>query len=158
VARSLVEVKGADQLYRLARELAKQSDGRELKKDLLRKIRTAALPLRAEVRANLAANLPKRGGLNRDEARARIGLRNRTTGKSAGVRLQVARKGRDLQRLDRGIVRHPLFGDRRHWYSQHVSPRLISDPVVAARPRIRRAVIAAMDDIAKQITDAPHRG
>lgn len=29
-------------------------------------------------------------------------------------------KGMDLQSLDRGRLRHPLFGNRGHWYDQPV--------------------------------------
>ena len=69
-------------------------------------------------------------------------------GRNPGVVLTATgSKGRkiDLNQLDSGIVRHPLFGNREHWYSQPVPPGWWSRPMEAGVPAVTVAVKAAVD-------------
>jgi hypothetical protein len=57
-------------------------------------------------------------------------------------------KKRKLARSDAGILTHPLFGDRDHWYDQHVTPGWFTRPCEDAAPRVRQEVIDALDNVA----------
>ena len=63
-------------------------------------------------------------------------------------------KGMDLQRLDDGRLRHPLFGDRGHWYSQPVKPGWWSDSLrKAADQKVHREILSALDRVARKVTE-----
>ena len=69
-------------------------------------------------------------------------------GHNPGVVLTAAgSNGRkiDLKQLDSGVVRHPLFGNRKHWYPQQVTPGWWSRPMEAGVPAVTVAVKAAVD-------------
>src|SRR6266702_320867 len=74
--------------------------------------------------------------------------------KGASVRI-VGRSGYDLQGMDEGEIRHPVFGDphvrvlagRRKWkwVSQEVKPGWFSDAEEAAAPKVRDELVKAVD-------------
>lgn len=142
------EVYGAQQLERLAKAL-KGAD-RELRKELLRRIRAAGKPVVAEMKRNLASNMPQRGGLAADLGRAKIGVRTKTSGSTSGVRIEARHSEHDLASIDRGIVRHPVYG-RPPWVEQDVPEGEVSRPVRESKPAMQRAVLRAMDDTADEI-------
>lgn len=96
----------ADVLYELARQL-KVSGEKELRKEFLKGLRTAAKPLLPAVRRSAAARFPTTGGLNRHMAR---GSRYRTVAKTgvqtAGVSIRANRTDPRVDR--RGRVSHPV--------------------------------------------------
>ena len=62
-------------------------------------------------------------------------------------------KGRslDLRSLDGGRLRHPLFGNRGHWYSQAVTPGWFSDPMLRNSDVARRELLRAVDEVVRQL-------
>lgn len=101
----------------------------------------AEIPDRAS--DNALARFPRRGGLAADVARRAQHTRERIPG---GLRVS-ARRGRsgvDVASLDRGRLRHPLFGDREHWYDQKVKPKWWTDAVIVARAKTEPALRAAI--------------
>lgn len=48
--------------------------------------------------------------------------------------------GRDVRRLESGVLSHPLFGNRGWWYRQRVRRGFASVPLRATRPHIIRRI------------------
>lgn len=70
-------------------------------------------------------------------------------GVTAGVRAPTGRpKGRAVRELEVGTLRHPLFGNRNHWFAQHIRPGFASVPLRATR----RHIIGEIDDELAQIS------
>lgn len=144
-----VVVKGVEQLEHLGQKL-KAAD-KTLSKNLRRDLRLAAKPVTASIRASLAAGLPKRGGLARFMGTASVGVRTTLSGKNTGIRIQAQKRGHDLAGLDKGKIRHPVYG-RGKWVEQDVPEGLVTKPFEAELPLLRRGVQAAMDATAHEIT------
>ena len=127
-------------LQKVAAELSSRADGKALKKELNKRLRTAVEPMRKDqqqaARDLAFSNKPSRrarrtaGVTATGRARKGKGLRQEmaqtirttvSTGKYAGVRVQQRSTDRDVNRIAKalnrqGKVRHPLFGDTNHWY------------------------------------------
>lgn len=133
------------QLCRDLRELER----RDIQRELRAKLRRPLPAVRAAVRARALATLPKRGGLNRWAAKAKVDFEIVYVGRGAGVRLTVSRSSMrgpsDLRALDRGRVRHPSWGRRRpgQWHIQLVTPKVYSGPLTEV-DQWRRAAAAAV--------------
>ena len=96
----------------------------ELEKDLLAGTREALKPIRADVKAEALAKLPKRGGYAALLARS-VKVSTRVTGGNKIVaRVSVTASGkrekRDLPAVNRGVLRHPVFGV---WRPQGKGPK-----------------------------------
>jgi hypothetical protein len=83
--------------------------------------------------------LPKRGAYNITMAKAvkvstRIGVRAGTV----SVRVYATGKGelRDVVAVNNGILRHPLFGRRKHWHLTRVPRGFVDKPFDALQGRI----------------------
>ncbi|MBB2909325.1 hypothetical protein FHS43_000571 [Streptosporangium becharense] len=100
-------------------------------------------------------------------ARARSGLRRtiaaaiktdiRDGGRRAGVRIIVdgSKLPADQRTLPRRLNskkgwRHPLFGNRKHWYAQKGKP-WFEPSIKRHADRIRKTILAAMDEIAREL-------
>lgn len=60
-------------------------------------------------------------------------------------------KGVDLDRLDRGRLRHPLFGNRRHWFEQPVPPGWFSRPMERNADVVQNELKKAVAEIERDI-------
>ena len=144
-----LEVSGADQLAAVAKRCKAVGDN-ELRKAMLRGLRAAAKPTIAEVKASAVRKLPRKGGLGRLIARSKIGLRTKTSAKSAGVRLEAKLAGHDLGAIDRGKLRHPTY-NHRPWVNQTVQAGFWAEPVADNADRARDEMQKVLDDVAYQI-------
>lgn len=146
-----LRVTGADQLEALGRDLRRWASG--LRKDLMRQIGRAVRDsqVRPEVARSALASLPRRGGLADRVAAARVISRVRLAGQNVGVKVQARAKGADLGAINRGRVRHPVFG-RAPLVTQAVRPgyfdRAMDSDVVDG---VRAAVVDAIDDTARRL-------
>lgn len=127
----------------------------QLEKDLLAGTRDAVKGIKPDVQASALAKLPKRHGYAVLVSRA-IKVSSRVTGGKkilavVSVTASGKRENRDLPLLDRGILRHPLFGNRRHWYAQRIMPGLVNDPIDRARDRVVENAQQAADAYADSI-------
>lgn len=120
-----VRVTGARDLARVAGVLNRAQP--EIRKALTKTLRQTAKPSVEAVRAKARSTMPAAGGLNEFVATAKIGVRITTSGKGAGMRIVGTKSGHDIHALDRGRLRHPLFGNRRHWFQQAVPPGFFSE-------------------------------
>lgn len=124
----------------------------ELVQEVTKAMRDAVVPVQAEIRAGLKPHLPDRYAATLDED-LRLGTSVRTGGSDPGVSVtgQTSGKRRRLRSLDAGILHHPLWGDRGHWYAQgepSVHPGWFTGPAEAAGPRVRAGIEKALEDIA----------
>ena len=140
-------VRGAEQLVRLSRKLKAVGD-KDLSREVRAGLREATTPVKAAIREYAESNLPRRGGLNQVMARSRISTQIRGSGRSPGVRLTS--KSHD-PRIDRGRLRHPVFGNRQVWVTQRVDPGWFTKPASRAAPRAQGALIIAMRRIEKEL-------
>ncbi len=145
-----VSIQGAQDLEILARRL-KEVGRNDLRKELLRGIREANKPLVAEIREHIRSSLPRRGGLADEIARSTISTRTRLMGKSAGVTLQARRGKSRLDRLNRGVLRHPTYGHR-PWVNQQIESGWFDEPIRNNIDMVRQNVIDAMQQVATKLT------
>jgi hypothetical protein len=137
-----------------AQEVRRFDNRRVVLKEVRRELREPLPSFRKAVKAWCLTNLPRRGGLAEWVATLRITMQVRDRGRTAGIRLRGSRASTkdkaDLKRLDAdGRVRHPLYGDRRHWFQQQVTPGFFSGPFEAVdwEERADRALDRALDQI-----------
>lgn len=146
-----IEVRGHEQLADLGRRFKAAGDrGKGLRRQLLKDIRVAVKPVLPEIRSHAASILPKRGGLAADVASAQLAVRTTLGAKSASVRIVSTSPGR-FRDLNRGRLRHPVFGNREKWVQQHVWPGWFTDRIEARKPRMQGAVIQAMKQTSRDI-------
>jgi hypothetical protein len=152
---SVVEIRGAENLGRLARELRRLGD-KELRRALYKGLNSAAKPLKADARANALATLPHRGGLNKVISRSSMRTSTRT-GKNPSVRIVV--KSHDARIDSQGRLRHPVFAGRktpshqRVWVTQQVPPGWFTKPARAAAPAVRRQIESVLSEVARQVEE-----
>lgn len=95
-------------------------------------------------------SLPNRGGLNEWIAGAKFSVSTRS-GKDPAIRLSVQKRGHDLAALNRGRLRHPLYGNRRHWYLQQIRAGWFGEAMTGLAPGVRRDLVDVMDDVARRL-------
>lgn len=145
----------ADDLALLGRRL-KTAD-KQLRKDLLKRLRDEGKPTIEDIRAGLPPSLPNRGGLASRMMSTKVGVRNRLTGKDAGIRLVTTSPKNRLRTLksmnETGTWRHPLFGDRKRWFEQTYEPAKgwFDEPIENDLPRFRKEIERAMEETARAI-------
>jgi ribosome-associated translation inhibitor RaiA len=145
-----LRVEGADKFGKLAKAL-RQAGAKDLQKELYSAINRATKPMRAEARKSAEQNLPQAGGLNKRVARARMSTRRRA-GRDPGVK--IVAKGMDqLGLMDRGRVRHPVYGNRARWVNQPIpdAKDWFTKPMEEGAEEVRTEILAAVDEIAKKI-------
>lgn len=125
-----VHVEGSRKIALVGRALRQMGTDRSILNEMTKQIRQSAPPLRDEIRQSARTTLPRRGGLGEWVARARINVSVKRGATTAGVYVNIGKNsihGRtDLQSLDAGTVRHPLWGKRKYWYPQAVTPGFAS--------------------------------
>ena len=144
----------ADELEALAFRLRRAGDT-ELVREVTRAMRDAVVPVQAEIRAGLKPHLPDRYAEELD-ADLRLGTNVRTTGSDPGVSITgqtLSGKNRALRKIDAGILRHPVYGNREVWRDQElpsVEPGWFTGPAEAAAPRVRAGIERALEDVANR--------
>jgi hypothetical protein len=158
-----VQVRGKEKLTKLADVLATHGEGKSIRRRLSKTIRDQSEHITREQRENLAARMPHRGGLAAAlSGEGRFSIRTTLAGNSAGVTIVDSWKGHDMRAVERGLIRHPVFGEKRlkltsggelksAWVSQAVPPEQLSKPVIRNQLRLRFAIVRSLDELAAQI-------
>lgn len=142
-------VRGANELEALGRRL-KEAGDKGLRRELLAGIRKTNKPTISAIRANARAELPHGGGLAEIVGSSRIGTRTKLSGKNVGVQIKgVGTVG--LTSLNRGRLRHPVYGNRGTWVTQQIPAGWFTDPIEKDVPRIRAGIEDAMKTVARKI-------
>lgn len=134
-----------------ANEIRSFSDRRVVINTIRQDLRKPLPALRKQVRSSALSTLPSRGGLAVWVARAALRVQLQDRGRSAGVKVKMSRKSddgdkADLNALDTGgNIRHPLYGNRAHWYGQRVPAGFFSKPWERFRPAFIKTCDEAFD-------------
>lgn len=105
---------------------------------------------KAAARANARERLPRRGGLSERVARSRISTRSKLARGEITVQM-VAGERSQLQNMDQGRVRHPVWGRReRRWITQQVNGGWWSDAMKENQTEARREFIAGSREVARK--------
>ena len=144
-----LRIEGADKFGILAKALRKYGD-KELRSELYKGINRAVKPLTEDVKKGTQQYLPRRYAF--ELARYLRVRTRRRAGKDPAIylvgRAKTKRgKERDLASLNRGRLRHPLYGNRRYWYDQDVSPNWWDDPLLDGSEQVREEIVNVLDDI-----------
>ena len=137
-------------MEQFAAELRAFDDKKTVVNELRKELRKPLPPFRKTLRAFILSHLPPAGGLNAWVARASLTVRFKDAGRRIGISLKLSRKSgkekADLNALNStGKVRHPLFGNRRHWYGQSVDPGFFDIPWEDAAEDYYDASVRAVD-------------
>lgn len=148
-----VKVTGAEEFGILARRL-KEAGAKDLQKELYAAINRSARPLTQKMKLSTDTYLPGRYAAELS-ASLRVST-SKLSGRNPAVRLKAAAKTpsgkpRNLVALNRGRLRHPLYGNRRHWFNQAVRPRFYDEPLEQGAPRVRAELVEAIQKVARKI-------
>lgn len=136
----------------LARHLAEAGET-GLRRELYKAVGDAAAPAVEAVRQGLPDYMPNRyAGVLDPGLQLRV-VRSSSAG-NPGVRIVASPRGkaRKLRRLEGGVLAHPLFGSRKHWYNQtsHVVKGFFTSPISRQAPQIREQIQEAVDRVAAE--------
>lgn len=140
---------GLQQLTELSRRL-KATGQRDLKNELSRSIRASTKETRDEIKKSALNVLPARGGLAKLVSKSSLRTSGDGLGRNPGVRI-VASNKHEIAAMNRGRLRHPIFGNRGKWRTQEVKTGWFSDPIEKDAPRVREAIEKAVKDIGSRI-------
>lgn len=116
----------------------------------LRRVAPEIPPL---IRAEVPTHIPVSGGY---AAVLEAALQFKTrVGVKTGMTMTITAKGktedREVGRVNRGSLRHPLFGNREKWYTTKVRRGFVDDGIEKAEPLLVDAVQDARDELARDI-------
>lgn len=126
-----------------------------LSRQMSRGLQRAARPVKPAVQAEAVRALPSGyGPLMSKSVRVRTQSKERRG--SASVTIRVYSDGkkehRDVVRINKGVLRHPIPAGRRHpWVDQRVRRGFVDRPVDRLAPDVRREMNAVVDWVADQI-------
>lgn len=148
-----LSVKGAEKFGYLAKAL-RQTGDKDLRKELYAGISRSVKPLTAAVKAGTQNYFPRRYALELAKS-LRVRARRRG-GRDPSVRLvgqaKTSRgKERNLAALNRGRLRHPLYGNRGFWYDQAVPPNWWDEPLLEDVDQVREDLVSVLDGIARKL-------
>ena len=112
--------------------LLRKAAVKDLKAEMRKGQRKAFAPLEKDIKLEAAAALPHLGGYAAVMAKAvKVSVRTGFATTVFTVRIYARGKAdlRDVRAVNNGIVRHPLFGNRRRWYVTSVRPGFVDRPV-----------------------------
>jgi hypothetical protein len=156
-----VDLEAGAAAFRILATHLRAAGEEELRRELDKAINDAAKPLEREIRLGLRPHMPNQYA---DELNVDLRLSvTKRTGRDPGVtlwaqaapfagsispRARHSKTGRKLKRLDAGELTHPLWGNREHWYTQRITPGFFTGPAEASAPRVRQAILDAMNRVA----------
>lgn len=150
-------------LQALVRALRQEEDGRQLRRDLAKNMRTALRPAAAEAKSaimSMASAGPGTSPALRSSIAKKIRPEVKLGGQWSGARVK-AFKTKNLRnfpnapkRTNRpGGWRHPVFGDRDQWVTQHGKLKWFDRAFEGRENEYRRAALDAMEAMARRIVN-----
>jgi hypothetical protein len=147
-----ISVQGANELAVIVRRLKEIGD-KDLRKELYAGINRATKPLKQDVKEAAARDLPQRGGLASVIASSKLTTAKRGGGRNPGVRITGKLAGHDLSSIDRGRLRHPVFGNKNVWVNQTVAAGFFSKTIEAGAPKVRAELLDVLESVARRLVD-----
>lgn len=149
-----VRVQGGAQLHTIIERL-RETGNEGLGKGMAAGLRLAAGQLKPAVLAEVPKAMPKGYApvLSRS-LQFRVSVRDfkhvaRVTWRVYG---DGRREKRDVPTLNRGTLRHPVFGHRGFWVDQRVRRGFVDRPADRLGPEVRRQMQVVIDQVADKIT------
>jgi hypothetical protein len=146
-----LKIVGAEQLAKLSKRL-KETGDKEVKRELYKALNRATKKPKAEARARALLILPHRGGLAKRVAASRFTTRNRTTGKGDPSLQLIAKGTANIRGIDKGRVRHPVFGHPDRWTTQPVKAGWFSVPMKENEKEARREIASSLADLQRTLS------
>ena len=143
-----IEIRGAEEFGVLSRRL-KETGDKGLQKELRAGLQRAGKEGKDAVRPSLATVLPRKGGLAAQMAAGRVSLRAAGAGRNPRVRI-VATTPHDLRSMDKGRLRHPVFGHKT-WVQQVIEPGAFSKPIEERAPQMREDMEQVIRSVAAKV-------
>ena len=143
----------AAELQLLAARLADAGET-GLRTELLKAVTDSAAPAVEAVRQGLPSYMPNRYAAVLDSG-LQLQVVRRVGGSSdPSVRITARAGSRRLQRLEGGVLAHPLWGNRKRWIYQtsHVVAGFFRDPIEKQAPEIRDRIQEAIDRVAEEVS------
>jgi hypothetical protein len=145
------KVEGGAEFIELAHALRDAGD-KVLRLAVYKTLRETAKPIGAEVLRKGAEKMPQRGGLAARVAQGNVTAGSALTGKYPKVELRLrTRDSYSLRQLDRGVLRHPVFGNRQVWVRQSVPEHAFSDAFQEFAPELRRLALKNAEQVLQEI-------
>ena len=129
--------------------------GPRLSKENAQALAKVAPDIARHIRAEVPFHLPRRNGyaaeLDGDlefQANIKVGR-----GMTLTVWANGKRERRDVPAINRGVLRHPVFGNRQVWVAQRAGVRrgFVDDGIRKSEPLIVRSIRTAAEKVAKEI-------
>jgi hypothetical protein len=145
------DVGGAQELAELGKRL--RGADKQYRKELRIGLNRATKPLKEQVKSELPTFLPAGyAKVMRKALKPKTVIR---TGGLAAVRIVASAKGRhknrDVRALDKGTLRHPLWGNREFWYAQKIRSGFWSEPMRDGKARVRAEVMDVIRTVNRRI-------
>lgn len=146
---------GGQSFHALATQM--RAEGRkDLSKEMGAALEKAAEPVELEIKVEAEAAAPSSGGYRAVLSKSlRFKVSKRAGGRTATLKLVTYAEGqserRDIQAFDRGLLRHPLWGNRNHWYVTPVRPGFHERGTDRAMPAMEENLGQVMADFAQRL-------
>src|SRR5262245_51096378 len=144
--------RGPAELRRAAADLRRASRT-ELTRKIVRAIDRSLTPIARAIRADVPVKMPS--GYAPTLSRSLHTDKQVRTTRNATVSLRVWARGkvieRDVEALDDGRLRHPLYGNRHRWFTTSTPPGLVSEPWALGQDGVVRAVDEAIDEMVREL-------
>jgi hypothetical protein len=147
-----IQITGGEQIAALAKAIkAEGAAGKGLQKTVRASIRTSAKPLGKFVAVSAGRALPRRGGVGYKVAGAAVTVSGNVGSSGISAKLKLRAKGYDLPAMDRGRLRHQVFGNRHVWVTQLVHPKVFTEPFKEGAPTVKRDIEKGLLEVAARI-------
>jgi hypothetical protein len=157
-----VPVSGYGDLLALSARLKQMgTDGQGLRRELLKSINDAAVPLAREIQSfqHLAPYMPDRYAAVLAADVEVVAVKRFTSEPSVRIRCKGREKKRKVVHLNDGFINHPVYaqGERKTWRWSNdqtggMKAGFFYDAAEKAAPEIKDRVLAAMAETARKIT------
>ncbi len=147
-----VEIRAVSHFPEVVRRLRQTGRG-DLVRGMTKDLRQVARQLGQRGKAEVVAEAPSAGGMQRVAQRAPLRIEVRTGGaRGSGIRVTYGKNKSGVRALDTGVLRHPVFG-RQVFVNQPV-PRSRGDwtrTVIAGRGDVERTMLRVMNGYADRL-------
>lgn len=147
MASGAFRIDGTDDFQKVADAL-KEAESKELTNATRKAMREVVKPVGQRIVERGAAEMPQSGGLaDHVLGNAKVGAAFGLRSKVANVKIVLRNKDVQLGALDKGRLRHPLFGLKGHWFLQDVPASAFTKEFEEVAPMVRAELLAAANQV-----------
>lgn len=146
------EIRNAESVDALVRRINAHADSKAIKREFFSGLNRATKPIREDMKEAASDAAPS--GYASAVAADFSARTSAKGGRFAGVTIWAKGKRRNLVGMNQsGQLRHPLFGNRRFWFSQSVRRGFFEEAFDDNRDEATRDAVRVMEDIARKVAD-----